>query len=52
MAKGIYALVLSSPGQPVSPYEEPLEDPAEIATAIEELIVARLIVRVGHQAAG
>lgn len=46
IAKGLYALLLNYPGQPIDPYEDAIEDPAEISAGIEELIVAGHAVRV------
>lgn len=46
IAKGLYALLLSFPGQPIDPYEDAIEDPAEISAGIEELIAAGHAVRV------
>ena len=45
IAKGLYALLLSYPGQPIDPYEDAIEDPAEISAGIEELIAAGHAVR-------
>lgn len=45
MAKGLYALVLTGQGQPVNPYEDPIEDVEAIRAAVDELIGAGLIVR-------
>lgn len=46
IAKGLYVLLLSYPGQPIDPYEDAIEDPAEISASIEELIAAGHAVRV------
>lgn len=46
MAKGILALLLAEQGQPVDPYDDSYEDPADIKAAIDELIAANLVVRV------
>jgi hypothetical protein len=51
MAKGIYALVLTYQGQPINPYDDAVEDPAEIADALDELVLAGLIVRVSRPGA-
>lgn len=45
-AKGILALVLSYQGQPVNPYDDAVEDVEAIRGAIDELIAARLVMRV------
>jgi len=45
IAKGLYALVLTQQGQPLNPYEDAFEDPADIHAAIEELVSAGLVVR-------
>lgn len=47
MAKGIHALGLPHQGQPINPYDDAAEDPAEIGGALAELIDAGLIVHVG-----
>lgn len=46
IARGLYALLLSYPGQPIDPYEDAIEDPADISLAIKELIAAGHAVRV------
>lgn len=46
MAKGILALLLAERGQPVDPYDDSYEDPADIKAAIGELVAANLVVRV------
>ena len=46
IAKGLYAILLSRSGQPLNPYKDAIEDPAEISVAIEELIAAGQAVRV------
>lgn len=45
-AKGLYALLLTYQGRPVDPYEDALEDEAEIRAAIDELIAFGYAVRV------
>ncbi len=46
IAKGLYALVLTGQGQPINPYEDAIEDVEDIRVAVEELVDARLVVRV------
>jgi len=45
-AKGLYALLLTYQGQPLDPYEDAIEDEADIQAAIDELIVNGYAVRV------
>ena len=45
-AKGLYALLLSYQGQPVDPYEDAIEDEADIRAATNELIELGYAVRV------
>jgi hypothetical protein len=45
-AKGLYALLLTCQGQPVNPFEDAIEDEAEIRAAIAELIANGYAVRV------
>lgn len=51
MAKDIYALGLAYQGQPINPYDNAVEDPAEISDALDELVQAGLIVRVSRPGA-
>ena len=46
MAKGLFALVLTAQGQPINPYDDPVEDVEAIGAAIDELVTAGLVVRV------
>lgn len=46
VAKGLYALALSEQGKPINPYEDAVEANKDIHAAIEELVTARLILRV------
>lgn len=46
IAKGIYVLACSYHSRPINPYEDAIEDPADISAAIEELIATGLIVRI------
>lgn len=45
-AKALFALLVASQGQPIDPYEDALEDTADISAAIDELLEAGLAVRV------
>jgi hypothetical protein len=45
-AKALFALIIVAQGQPVNPYEDAYEDPADIAAAVDELVDAGLAVRV------
>lgn len=51
-ARGLYALLAASQGQPVDPYRDRVEDASVITDAIEELIVAGLAVRVSQDDPG
>ncbi|WP_193597863.1 hypothetical protein [Microbacterium sp. YJN-G] len=44
--KGLFALLVASQGQPIDPFDDALEDPADISAAIDELLLAGLTVRV------
>lgn len=46
MAKGVYALVLTGQGQPINPFEDPIESIEDIRAAIDELLTSGLVVRV------
>lgn len=50
IARGLYAALLSYQGQPIDPYENAIDEDAESAEAIEELIGAGLAVRVARDA--
>lgn len=45
-AKGLYALLLTYQGQPIDPYDDAVEDEADIRAAIDELIECGYAVRV------
>lgn len=45
-ARGLFALLLSYQGQPIDPYDDAVEDEADIHAAIEELITAGYAARV------
>lgn len=45
-ARALYALVLAQNGQPLNPYADAIEDADDIRKAIDELVIAGLIVRV------
>lgn len=45
-AKGLYALLLTYQGQPIDPYEDAIEDEADIQAAIDELIECGYAARV------
>lgn len=45
-AKGLYALLLTYQGQPIDPYDDAIEDDADIRAAIEELVECGYAVRV------
>ncbi|MBF0671783.1 MAG: hypothetical protein IR160_04270 [Salinibacterium sp.] len=45
-AKGLYALLLAYQSQPIDPYDDAIEDEADIRAAIEELIESGYAVRV------
>lgn len=45
-AKGLFALLVISQGQPVDPFGDACEDRAEITAAIDDLVAAGLAVRV------
>jgi hypothetical protein len=47
-AKGLYALLLTYQGQPIDPYDDAIEDEADIRAAIEELIESGYAVRVAR----
>lgn len=44
-ARGLYALVLTYRGEPINPYEDAVESPADIGSAVDELIERGLVVR-------
>ena len=48
IAKGLYALLLTHQGQPIDPYEDAVEDAAEIRAAVGELIANGYAARVIH----
>lgn len=45
-AKGLFALLVASQGQPIDPFADALEDTVDISAAIDELLEAGLAVRV------
>jgi|GEM_PF-5592534 len=45
-AKGLYALLLTYQGQPIDPFEDAIEDEADIRAAIDALIASGYAVRV------
>ncbi|WP_286299424.1 hypothetical protein [Microbacterium suwonense] len=47
-AKGLFALLVASQGQPIDPFDDALEDNADISAAIDELLGAGLAVRVAR----
>ncbi|WP_313479892.1 hypothetical protein [Microbacterium sp.] len=47
-AKGLFALLVASQGQPINPFGDALEDTAVISAAIDELLEAGLAVRVAR----
>ncbi|GEK86615.1 MULTISPECIES: hypothetical protein [Microbacterium] len=48
-AKALYALVLSTQGRPLNPFEDAFEDSKDIHAAIDELVAAGLVVRTTKQ---
>lgn len=47
-AKGLLALLLSHCGQPIDPHEDAIEDAADIAGAVDELIEFGYAVRIAR----
>lgn len=45
-AKALFALLVASQGQPIDPFDDALEDTADISAATDELLRAGLAVRV------